>query len=1841
MKQLQRSLGFFSLFFALASVSLGQVTLYSESFETDGEGSRYTSNTFNNAALSDVWERTNQNPHPYHSTGIASGTEDGTFYWAGEDIQSTLGTATDAFVELDPVSVSGFSSLDVQIALGISRFGQNRWENDDYIIVEYNMDNTGWNIIGLFMGNNAATAVGGQLRQDTDNNIATFGPFGTEVTGTFADFTFPVGVTGNNIEVRVRTNCDGSEEPGFDFIRIRGIASSNNAPVLANIEGSTITFNEGGSAVQVTNTITVTDNDDVNIEGATVTFCNGYVSGEDFFSHGGAPGVSGSFLPSSGVLTFSGTASKATYETLLKSVLYGNNDPADATAGTRQICFQVNDGTDNSNIVTRDVNVVTSINTTPVALPFCESFETNGEGVRYESDNFTSGCTFAERGPAGTNVGGCFAEIITGADGSFVFNTEATDANGGFTMTSQPFAIGIAGLADITFEILLGVSRDDEARWENDDQVRIEYSIDNGPFQIAGLFTGNNPASGLGGELREDLDQNPGTFGPFGASAVPDVFTNYSWTVQETGTNVEFRVVVNTNGSEELAFDNICISSSLACSNDTTNIAAVTCDPSQVGVTQQTLTNFCGADSILITTTTLLPSDTTNVAAATCDPGQVGVTVQVFTNQFGCDSTVITTTTLLPSDTTNVAAATCDPGQVGVTVQVFTNQFGCDSTVITTTTLLPSDTTNVAAATCDPGQVGVTVQVFTNQFGCDSTVITTTTLLPSDTTNVAAATCDPGQVGVTVQVFTNQFGCDSTVITNTTLLPSDTTNVAASTCDPGQVGVTVQVFTNQFGCDSTVITNTTLLPSDTTNVAAATCDPGQVGVTVQVFTNQFGCDSTVITNTTLLPSDTTVVAAGSCDPGQVGVTQELLTNQFGCDSLVITVTTLLPSDTTVVPATTCDPAQVGVTQELLTNQFGCDSLVITVTTLLPLPDAGSNAVDTVCETTIVDLLALISAPGGSFEDPGATGGLSGSDFNTTGLPPGDYPILYIVPSGNICPNDTAVITITVEENVEEICVINTYDTSNPDDHVFVFFDFPKASGGLYQAARFVWDGAPGQLTVNADGTATIAGKVKLKQDANVKFDVFFLLENKMDWTTWSGLGRTYAYKPATQAVAAFEHVNWDYYEMSNTSNLTGCPGSTYDGDVINLTHRPVDLSKGFQVGFAANEKDNDKGIAGWFNYSATLGGVTYSDWGDMNADLDCSFSDCVDCTVDFTTNASPEVCSGAGGGSITVNATGGSGVYDFSDDGGASWITGTGLSSLTFVNLTGMVQLRVRDANDINCRSDIRYVDLTGPSPDFTTSTVDATCADREDGSIDINVTAGNGPFMFSLDGGAFEGSGSTYTFSNLAPGDHTIQVKDFNGCLSDVRTVTTGANNPPSFDINVTHESSPGANDGAITVVVTSGVPPFLFSNDNGATFVPGVGNTHIFTGLTVGIYDILVQDGNGCVSSRLPAFVSGAGFCPPSSIIDQVFESHPGDDGKNARFMCEDQSPALLYKVQNLSGLQAFYFDWEVSGIQGKKVGDRPTVDGVVPATDGSVGGATNPVNTNTTYIFDANGKIFGLESNVNSERRISLAIQPYMINDDGTTCPANADTWKVYIYPRGEAELDNAVVPGTAIVINSGDDPTGAISIDNTTKIHEKKGILLYDVHIDPNPDITELAAGLDLTDVGASTNNTSDKDYDSPIDLGLSSLTNTSGGAVTVTVEVTPKYDPDHARAADKDAVTNPNGYCPGATQTIDIIVNSSGPRSGRNGFEVNGKGISFNLYPNPAQEQFFLQASAVLEEATSFEISNMLGQQIMAGQIDAGNAREKVNINHLAAGVYMVRVLNPGGKDAILRFEKTN
>ncbi len=118
-----------------------------------------------------------------------------------------------------------------------------------------------------------------------------------------------------------------------------------------------------GPPADVASTVTVSDADQAVIQGATVAITGGFAAGDTLtFTPGG--GISGSYNAATGVLTLTGNASFAQYQTVLDSV--GFTTPGDTpSTATRTIAFTVTDGLINSDPAYATV-AVTATNDAPV-----------------------------------------------------------------------------------------------------------------------------------------------------------------------------------------------------------------------------------------------------------------------------------------------------------------------------------------------------------------------------------------------------------------------------------------------------------------------------------------------------------------------------------------------------------------------------------------------------------------------------------------------------------------------------------------------------------------------------------------------------------------------------------------------------------------------------------------------------------------------------------------------------------------------------------------------------------------------------------------------------------------------------------------------------------------------------------------------------------------------------------------------------------------------------------------------------------------------------------------------------------------------------------------------------------------------------------------------------------------------------------------------------------------------------------------------------------------------------------------------------------------------------------
>jgi hypothetical protein len=142
----------------------------------------------------------------------------------------------------------------------------------------------------------------------------------------------------------------------------------------------------------------------------------------------------------------------------------------------------------------------------------------------------------------------------------------------------------------------------------------------------------------------------------------------------------------------------------------------------------------------------------------------------------------------------------------------------------------------------------------------------------------------------------------------------------------------------------------------------------------------------------------------------------------------------------------------------------------------------------------------------------------------------------------------------------------------------------------------------------------------------------------------------------------------------------------------------------------------------------------------------------------------------------------------------------------------------------------------------ITANTSGTTCG-LNNGVIEILTSSGGIlPYTYQITGSA-PTLGST--FNNLASGFYTVTVTDGGGC-TQTETVYVGNSVGVYFDFFTTQPFL--GNDGEISALITSGLPPFTLnwsSNVNGQT-----GTT--VTGLTAGTYTLEVIDSNGCSLTR-----------------------------------------------------------------------------------------------------------------------------------------------------------------------------------------------------------------------------------------------------------------------------------------------------------------------------------------------------------------------------------------------------
>ncbi|GGG29350.1 hypothetical protein GCM10011323_36000 [Pontibacter amylolyticus] len=221
----------------------------------------------------------------------------------------------------------------------------------------------------------------------------------------------------------------------------------------------------------------------------------------------------------------------------------------------------------------------------------------------------------------------------------------------------------------------------------------------------------------------------------------------------------------------------------------------------------------------------------------------------------------------------------------------------------------------------------------------------------------------------------------------------------------------------------------------------------------------------------------------------------------------------------------------------------------------------------------------------------------------------------------------------------------------------------------------------------------------------------------------------------------------------------------------------------------------------------------------------------------FATTTKASTC-GASNGSVTIGAvTGGKAPYTYSKDGSTYQPT---------AELTGMAAgnhtVYIKDANGCTFSKAVVIENIAGPT-EFALTASTATCGEANGGIVASGVKGGTAPYTYRLNDGAFQ---SDAAFTSVAAGEHTITVRDANGCTIEKKVVVDNVAGPSALTATATAASC-DANDGKITVSqVTGGVAPYTYSI-NGAAFQASTA----FAALAPGEYEVMVKDANGCTTS------------------------------------------------------------------------------------------------------------------------------------------------------------------------------------------------------------------------------------------------------------------------------------------------------------------------------------------------------------------------------------------------------
>lgn len=226
-------------------------------------------------------------------------------------------------------------------------------------------------------------------------------------------------------------------------------------------------------------------------------------------------------------------------------------------------------------------------------------------------------------------------------------------------------------------------------------------------------------------------------------------------------------------------------------------------------------------------------------------------------------------------------------------------------------------------------------------------------------------------------------------------------------------------------------------------------------------------------------------------------------------------------------------------------------------------------------------------------------------------------------------------------------------------------------------------------------------------------------------------------------------------------------------------------------------------------------------------------------------------CYGGNNGAIISTVSGGTLNYTYLWDGPDGYTSSGPIIDALYA---GLYTLTITDANGCVTTEE---VEVTEPAdslyaiaePFVYPGGTNISCHGASDGSIDLTVYGGIGPFTYNWSG-AFSFTSQDEDIFDLEAGVYSVVILDANECTFSVNVTLTEPDEVLSAELITNNVSCNAGSDGQITADVSGGTQPYHFEWQGPDGFTS---DEDSLSNISAGIYIVTITDVNGCTTETM----------------------------------------------------------------------------------------------------------------------------------------------------------------------------------------------------------------------------------------------------------------------------------------------------------------------------------------------------------------------------------------------------